>query len=314
MAIDFSRVDQNAPEIPDYNADVAYLRQHAKAFVTRIDAQESLNTSEVLPLPAGTWNTAFVLLPANVVVKISPWSDQFEADFLKLATSVQASVPACIGYGSIADETLPHASYVLMQHIEHSQTAGVLFDQKLLTDAELLSIAQKLGAALAQLHSLPFPHVRSFNDTRLDWGSCLGLWALAETSMFNAGLFAQFETVLDRTQYRQQRSGVLTHSDANLHNILVDAKTHAFRALIDPGPQIAGLPMYDLAIATQPWKYGVAYRNALIESYQDAGGIFDAVLFNTSLLCAAYQLSKYKGHATDTMKAHLRLHVLPALT
>jgi len=312
--IDFSHVDRNAPELPTYNTDVACLRRHAKAFVTRIDEQERLDTAAVFPLPAGTWNVAFVLQPANLVLKISPWNDQFEADFLKMAAMVHAPVPACLGYGTIPDAQLPDASYVLMQHIENSSAAGVLLDQGVLAEEELLAIGTALGAALAQLHSLSLPHVRNFNDTGSDWGTCLGLWDLTETTLFDAGLLARFKAILDQTQLRQKTSGTLTHSDASPHNILVDANTRTFRALIDPGPQIAGLPMHDLAHATQPWTYGEAYQDAVITSYQAAGGIFDAPLFYTSLLCAAYHFSKHYSRPTDHVKAWLKSVVLPRLT
>jgi len=314
VAIDFSRVDQSAIDIPTYNADVAHLRRHVKAFVTRIDEQAQLNTMAVLPLPAGTWNVAFVLQPANVVLKISPWSDQFEADFLLMAAAVHAPVPACLQYGAIPDAQLPDASYVLMSHIENSSAAGVLLDRGMLAEEALLAIGKSLGAALAQLHTLSLPYVRNFNDTGLDWGNCLGLWNLTETALFDAGLLAHFNAILEKTQFREKTSGTLIHSDANLHNILIDANTHAFRALIDPGPQIAGLPMHDLAHATQPWNYGDAYQDALIASYQAAGGLFDAPLFYTSLLCAAYHFSKHYSRPTDHVKAYLKAVVLPRLT
>jgi hypothetical protein len=313
VGIDFTHVDQNAPAIPNYNSDVAYLRRHAKTFVTKIDAQERLNTTHALALPAGTWNMAFVLLPANIVLKISPWDDLFEADFLRLAATVHAPTPACISYGAVPDAALPNASYVLMQHIEQVQTAGSLFDQGQLDGAALRSIGRRLGSVLAQLHTLAFPFVRSFNDTRSNWGTCLGLWALTETPLFDAGLLAQFSAFLERARYRERTCGALTHSDANLHNILVDSQTHDFRALIDPGPQITGLPMHDLAVAAQPWVFGEEYQHALLDGYRAAGGSFDEELFNLSLLCIGYHFSKYYTRPIDTLGMHLRTRVLPAL-
>jgi hypothetical protein len=82
MLIDFSRLDQALFTEPAINEDVAYLRRQAQTFIRAVDAQEGLHTEVVLPLPLGTWNAAFILQPANMVLKLSPWSDQFEADFL----------------------------------------------------------------------------------------------------------------------------------------------------------------------------------------------------------------------------------------
>ncbi len=72
--------------------------------------------------------------------------------------------------------------------------------------------------------------------------------------------------------------------------------------------------MYDLATTVQPWVYGKAYQDAVIASYQAAGGVFDADLFNTSLMCLAFHFSKHYARPIDKMEAHLRMHVLPALT
>ncbi|MCI0393591.1 MAG: hypothetical protein L0322_01455, partial [Chloroflexi bacterium] len=75
-----------------------------------------------------------------------------------------------------------------------------------------------------------------------------------------------------------------------------------FVALIDPGPNIIGLPMFDLAYAAQPWLYGQEYLQALVTAYQRAAGPYDAPLFYTSLLCVAYHFSRYFNHNM----AHIR--------
>jgi aminoglycoside phosphotransferase (APT) family kinase protein len=314
MSIDFSQLDQALATEPSINDDVAYLRQHAKQFIQAVDAQEGLHTEVVLPLPLGTWNAAFVLQPANLVLKLSPWSDQFEADFLKLATTMAVPVPKCFAYGTVPDLRLPNASYVLMQHIANSYPAGPLLDQGRLLEAELIAIGQALGTALANLHRVTFPHLRHFDNTTLDWGTCLALWDLVETALFDGPLLARFTQILEQTHYRQQRQGTLTHSDANLHNILVDANTHTFQALIDPGPMIIGLPMYDLAYAVQPWKYGHTYHQAVVTAYQTAGGQMDRSLFYTSLLCVAYQQSRYYDPTLARIRTFIQSDILPHIT
>jgi hypothetical protein len=313
MSIDFSMVDRDVSTVSAPNDDVAYLRHHAKQFIRAVDAREQLHTRAVFPLPFGTWNAAFVVQPANIVLKLSPWSDQFEADFLKLAATVAAPVPACLAYGVVPDPKLPHASYILMQYIANSRPAGPRLERGGLSQTELIAIGSALGTVLAHLHTITFPYLRHFNNTSLDLGTCLALWNLVETTLFDASLLARFARILDQIHYREQRQGTLTHIDANLHNVLIDAHTNMFQALIDPGPMIIGLPMYDLAYAVQPWKYGYPYHQAVIAAYKDAGGSVDDQLFYTSLLCVAYQQSRYYDPALEHVRPFIQSDILPHL-
>lgn len=313
MPIDFSLLDQSAPTALAPNDDVAYLRQHARQFIQAIDELEGLRTESVVPLPHGTWNAVFVLQPANLVLKLSPWGNRFEADFLKWAATVQAPVPQAIAYGPVPHARLPNASYVLMTHIPNSCMAGPCLAQGTLTEPELRAIGQTIGVTLAQLHALTFPHLRHFDNTTVNWGTCLALWELTETPLFDAPLLARFAAILERTQYRQIAQGTLTHSDANLHNVLINAGTHAFVSLIDPGPMIVGAPMYDLAYAVQPWNYGETYRQTVVAAYQAAGGLVDEALFYVSLLVVAYGQSRYYDPTMARIRPYLDTDVLPHL-
>jgi aminoglycoside phosphotransferase (APT) family kinase protein len=180
-------------------------------------------------------------------------------------------------------------------------------------EADLIAIGHAVGTALANLHTLTFPHLRHFDNTTLDWGTCLALWDLVETVLFDAPLLARFIHILEQTRYRQQTEGTLTHSDANLHNVLIDTQTNRFQALIDPGPMIIGLPMYDLAYAVQPWRYGDVYQQAVLTAYQQAGGPVDAPLFYTSLLVVAYQQSRYYDPTMARIRPFIQSAILPHL-
>jgi Ser/Thr protein kinase RdoA (MazF antagonist) len=201
-----------------------------------------------------------------------------------------------------------------MQYIANSRAAGPCLEQGALAEAELIAIGSAVGTALAHLHTLAFPYLRHFDDTAPDWGTCLALWDLVETALFDARLLARFAQILEQTRYRQQTRGTLTHSDANLHNILVDAHTNTFQALIDPGPMIIGVPMYDLAYAVQPWNYGRAYHEAVVAAYQVAGGDVDAQHFYTSLLCVAYQQSRYYDPTMARIRPFLESDILPYIS
>ncbi|MEN9934807.1 MAG: Phosphotransferase enzyme family [Chloroflexota bacterium] len=313
MPIDFSLLDVQLAPIPRTSDDVGYLREHVREFISRVDAQEELATQRVLPLPFGTWNVACHLQPADLVLKLSPWGSRHEADFLQAATATGAAVPRFITYGVVPDDVLPGASYVLMEYIERSVAAGPLFERGALTAPQLLAMGTDAGATLARIHAVAFPYVRSFDTPQPDWGACLGLWELAETPLFDRALLARFEHALSDCGYRERTHGTLAHSDASPHNILVDEDSHAFRALIDPGPEIVSSPMYDLAYAAQPWIYGGAYLERVVAGYQAAGGTLHARDFAISLLCVAYRQSQWGGAARGDVRAYLEQDVLPLL-
>jgi Ser/Thr protein kinase RdoA (MazF antagonist) len=122
-----------------------------------------------------------------------------------------------------------------------------------------------------------------------------------------------FEQALAKSGYRDINAGTLIHSDASLHNILVDQNTHQFKALFDPGPTIIGNPMFDLAYAAQPWKQGTNYMNTLVESYQQANGDFNETQFNLSLLCVAYQHVPY-GIINTQAQTYIKENIFPRIT
>lgn len=306
--IDFSLLDQEAGPAP-FNNEVAYLRQNARQFIERVDRQENLQTQQVVPLFFGTWNATYVLQPQNLVLKLSPWDSQFEADFLQIASRKGLKVPAFLGCGTVGDGVLPTASYTLMEYIPNTAVAGQLLADGLLPEPQLLAIGKEMGCLLAQLHTERVGHIYSFGKVNDNWGDCLGLWQLKPVGIFDTALLSRLEQILQQTKYREYQEGVQIHSDANLHNVLVDKETHQFKVLIDPGPQSFGMAMYDLAYATWPWWYGLNYMEAVVEAYRQESRQYDELLFYTSLLCVAYLMSPY-GHVTELHKEVVVNHIL----
>lgn len=310
MPIDFSLLEAQPAS---FNDDVTYLRQHARAFLEAVNTREQLAAERVLPLPLGTWNAPFVFEPAGVVVKLSPWNDRFEADFLQSAARVSPAIPRLLGYGELPDERLPNACYVVMEYITGAETAGARLDRGELSQPQRDRLASALGGLLARIHTIPMPSLRAFEQPLADWGAAFGLWELRPTSVFDDVLLPRFEQALRQTRYRERTDAMLTHSDANLHNVLVDTASGALRALIDPGPVIGGDTMYDLAYAAQPWNYGHSYLEHLLATYQAAGGAFEPERFYAALLSVAYLQNRDHHPHMPHARAYLETHVFPQL-
>ncbi len=252
------------------------------------------------PLVHGTWNSVYLLQPKQLVLKLSPWSNSYEVDFLNFSAHKNLAIPEIVAYGSLSDTELSQADYLLMHYIPNTANPNLLLQKKVLPQHALNAIGAKVATILATLHEQKFDYVRSSDTIFNNWAAAIHLDVLSERMPFDAGWIDKLEYLLKETQYRAFREGHLIHSDANLNNILIDKDDYEFRALIDPGPTIIGMPMFDLAYATWPWQYGLAYMETIIETYKSMSSYFDETLFYTSLMYIAYQQTEYgnftKGH------------------
>ena len=212
----------------------------------------------------------------------------------------------------MSDAELPQASYLLMRYIPGTVNPDRLLKTAKLPAKTLTAIGKCVATVLATLHEQTFPYMRSSATRYKTWGEAMQLEQLAARSPFSAAWLEKLEHSLETTHYRRFSRGHLIHSDANLNNVLVDEKDYSFRALIDPGPTMIGMPMFDLAYAAWPWQYGLDYMITLTETYQQLSPHYNETLFYTSLMLIAYQQAEY-GNFTAEHLAFLERHIEPNL-
>ncbi|MEM7112646.1 MAG: aminoglycoside phosphotransferase family protein [Chloroflexota bacterium] len=312
MPLDFSLFDAKFTTAPSFLEDITYLRQEARSFIQAAADKLGIQEQQVVPLPLGTWNVVVALQPLQRVLKISPWASRHEADYLQLAFKKRLKAPTFFAYGDIPTSRLPNASYTLMKYIPNCANPGKLYEAGLLSPEKRLAIAHEVGEALAKLHQEHVGHIHGFGEVKPNWGAALNIWKLEETAVFDTELLGRFERILQQTTYREFQAGVRLHSDANLHNILVDAETHDFRALIDPGPVGVGMGMYDLAYAAAPWINGWDYLETAVSTYRNYSQSYNEQQFYVSLLYVAYQHTQYGLNNANTEKMLVE-RILPRL-
>lgn len=311
--MDFSALDGHEDMLSPGSPDVALLRSDAETLLRQIDERENLRTQKVIPLPAGMWNALFRLEPAGIVVKLSSGNNDFEVNFLRQAETLDIPAPRVSSSGKVEHPLLPNATYFLMSYIPDGYNAwGLTRDDPLHV---LPQLGRDLGQVLAKLHQVHLGYVTRFGDQVERWQVTLtdGFspdWDhIAPNALFDAELLPIFERLLAQTHYFDFRDGSLIHCDLNLSNVLVDAKTHQLRAILDPGGY-AGMPMFDLAYAAMPWDYGFEFFETMRDEYQQHSSKFDPMLFYTSILVVAYRHDRFH---TPAVRESIFRDILPKL-
>jgi aminoglycoside phosphotransferase (APT) family kinase protein len=314
--IDFSALEGHQDMLSPGNPDVARLREDARILLTQIDAREGLDTTKVIPIPAGMWNALYLLEPAGVVVKLSAMNNAFEVDFLRDAAVLDVPVPKVFSAGRLEHPELSNATYFVMSYIDGSANAWQhLHSDNVPPLGAFQRLGEDVGRALARLHSKHLGYITHFNDRIPRWQQALtdGFspdWDdIAPNALFNGALLDSLRQVIDDSRYFDFSEGTLCHGDLVLTNVMIDPKTHRLRAIIDPG-NYAGMPMFDLAYAAMPWDHGFEFHHALVDAYKREAGGFNQEQFYVSMLVVAYRHERFH---TSAVRQYIEREILPQL-
>ncbi|HEX2913129.1 MAG TPA: aminoglycoside phosphotransferase family protein [Chloroflexia bacterium] len=293
--MDLSSLQYHTDTLEPGTPEVALLRRDAASLLVQLDHKENLQTEKVLPLKAGMWNALFHLEPAGLVAKLSPYSNQFETNFLRVAEKQQVKVPRVISEGALEHPDLPGAAYFLMTYIPECINPYPLLVSGKLAGKVRLQLADDLGSELAKLHRHHLGYITHFGQPVKSWKEAITHplfspnWdEIVPKGFYQGELLKKFQHILQESGYLDFTDGSLCHTDLSLNNVLVHENSLELQAIIDPAG-FAGMPMFDLAYTAMPWEIGFDFMDRLINSYQRQGGKLDPVYFKISLMVIAYQ-------------------------
>lgn len=213
---------------------------------------------------------------AGVVLVIAPDGDLApEAFFLRALA--QRNLPARRIITTDLTRTTVPFTYLIESHI-----GGTLLSADV-PAAELTTVARQIGRALWRVHQLPAPGfgwptiherwvARSWRDALLRW---LGRDQIIDRARALLGAERAeylWAATRDHAELHLPEARVL-HGAVMPECAIVTSAEGVIRmeALTRPGPLVAGDPLFDLALGTQP-TYPTAFRRGLLDGYVAAGG------------------------------------------
>jgi aminoglycoside phosphotransferase (APT) family kinase protein len=319
LNIDFTLLAAHRDGNQPGNARVAAIRQAAQSLITIVILREQLAVARVIPLATGMWSAVFLLDPLNIVLKFP--NDIYETDFFQLADTHYIPTPRYIHDGYITAHELENVYYVLMEYVPETENPETLFYAEQLTREQLLQLAHDVSQALCQMHRVKMGYLGNKHQTFQNWGDLLqsrfqiDAERLVPSKLFDQELLTRLHEILHKSSYRAYTDGRMMHGDLHLGNTLVDTQTRQLRAIIDPWNYIAGMPMYDLAYASLPWEYGMAYHQRVLAHYRANTDTFNHQLYNISLLIIAYWENQQTTDTSEIQKIRSMLfdYVLPQI-
>jgi hypothetical protein len=212
----------------------------------------------------------------SVILVIAPEGD-LAPELFFLRSLAQRNLPARRVIECDLSRTLVPFTYVIESHV-----GGSLLDPDA-PDTDLLTAARQLGRALWRVHQLPAPgfgwptiHGRwvahTWREALLRW---LGRDQIAERARALLGAERAerlWAATRDHAELQHPEPAVL-HGAVMPECAIVTAADSMVRleALTRPGPLVAGDPLFDLALGTQP-VYPAAFRRGLLDGYVSAAG------------------------------------------